>query len=172
MTPAVRPRFFLALALTLVMSSPCAFAQQGSERQRNQNPDRTLEREPRHLPSAPSLPALTTTPNFSGHSHHGSLDWKQGRWRHEKRKDRFGWWWDVGGVLYFYPQQIEGPPDYVSNIEVAAEDAAPPPLPPPSEPHRAVYYPPGDLKGIPYNTIEECNNADKQAGNNGICVLK
>lgn len=172
MTPAIGPRFFLALALTLVMSSPCAFAQQGLERQRNQIPDRTLERVPRHLPSAPFLHALKTTPNLSGHSYRGSLDWKQGRWRHEKRKDRYGWWWDVGGVLYFYPEQIESPPTYISDIEVAADVAAPPPLSPPAEPHRVVYYSPGDLKGISYNTIEECNNAAKQAGNSGICVLK
>jgi hypothetical protein len=52
-----------------------------------------------------------------------------------------GWWWDVGGFWYFYPEQIEGPPDYVSDVEVADEatDASSPAVPaPPEEPNYAI----------------------------------
>ena len=77
----------------------------------------------------------------------------------------------MGGVWYFYPELIEGPPDYVSDIEVAddATDAYPPP---PKEPQHAFYYRPGDLKGVPYDTIEECTKTQQQAGDVGVCVIK
>jgi hypothetical protein len=86
------------------------------------------------------------TRNFGGHPYHGRLAWEGGRWRHETYNGRYGWWWDVGGVWYFYPQQMDGPPAYVSDVEVmdaaAADDDAPvdpgPGYPPPA----AAYYPP------------------------------
>jgi hypothetical protein len=56
--------------------------------------------------------------NFGGHPYHGRLAWEGGRWRHEMHNGRYGWWWDVGGVWYFYPQPMEGPPTYVSDVEV------------------------------------------------------
>jgi hypothetical protein len=123
--------------------------------------------------SAPqrSAPAAMRSHNFRGHVYHGQHAWEHGRWRHEKRNGRFGWWWDVGGIWYFYPEPIEGPPDYVSDIEVEDETAAAPP-PPPEEPRQAVYYRPGDLKGIPYDTLEECTKARQQAGDVGVCVMK
>jgi hypothetical protein len=73
----------------------------------------------------------------------------------------------VGGIWYFYPEQIEGPPDYVSNVEVAVVDAPPPP-----QPKRAFYYHPGDIKGVPYDTIVECRQARARAGDVGVCVIK
>jgi hypothetical protein len=81
----------------------------------------------------------------------------------------------VGGVWYFYPEQTEGPPDYVSDVEVAVADdapAAPLPLPPPPQPKQAFYYHPGDLKGVPYATIEECTKVRERAGDVGVCVYK
>ena len=56
--------------------------------------------------------------NFGGHAYHGHLAWEGGRWRHEMHNGRLGWWWDVGGAWYFYPQPMEGPPAYVSDVEV------------------------------------------------------
>jgi hypothetical protein len=56
--------------------------------------------------------------NFGGHPYHGRLAWGGGRWRHEMHNGRLGWWWDVGGAWYFYPQQMDGPPTYVSDVEV------------------------------------------------------
>jgi hypothetical protein len=67
--------------------------------------------------------------NFGGHVYHGRLGWEGGRWRHEAHNGRYGWWWDVGGVWYFYPQPMEGPPAYVSDVEFA-EDYGPPEGPP------------------------------------------
>jgi hypothetical protein len=83
--------------------------------------------------------------NFGGHPYHGRVAWEGGRWRHEMHNGRFGWWWDVGGVWYFYPQQMDGPPAYVSDVEVmddvagADDDDGPGPgYPPPA----AAYAPP------------------------------
>ncbi|THD47777.1 MAG: hypothetical protein E8A46_23580 [Bradyrhizobium sp.] len=77
--------------------------------------------------------------NFGGHAYHGRLGWEGGRWRHEAHNGRYGWWWDVGGVWYFYPQPMDGPPAYVSDLEVVDDyggpdgppvDAGYPPPPP------------------------------------------
>jgi len=105
----------------------------------------------------------------------GQLAWRNGRWHQAQRNGRFGWWWDVGGYWYFYGEQTEGPPDYVSDVEVAVADdatAAPPPPPPPPQPKHAFYYHPGDIKGVPYDTIEECTKARERAGDVGVCVYK
>ena len=87
--------------------------------------------------------------NFSGQVYHGRQAWEGGRWRREVHNGRLGWWWDVGGVWYFYPQAMDGPPAYVSELEVVEDidgppvDAgyppppvayAPPPPPPPPDP--------------------------------------
>ena len=42
----------------------------------------------------------------------------------------------------------------------------------PQKPKRAFYYRHGDLKGFPYDTIEECTKVLKQAGGVGVCVMK
>jgi hypothetical protein len=86
--------------------------------------------------------------NFGGHAYRGRLAWEGGRWRHEVYNGRDGWWWDVGGVRYYYPEPMEGAPDYVS--EDFVDDGpygppvagaypppgayAPPPPPPPPDP--------------------------------------
>jgi hypothetical protein len=90
--------------------------------------------------------------NFGGHAYHGRLAWEGGRWHHEVRNGRDGWWWDVGGAWYFYPQPMEGPPSYVSDLEVMDEGPDPygPPVvagyPPPPRyaPPPAAYAPPPD----------------------------
>ena len=66
--------------------------------------------------------------NFGGHAYRGRLAWEGGRWRHEVHNGRDGWWWDVGGVWYYYPQAMEGPPIYVS--EDFADDVGDPDGPP------------------------------------------
>jgi hypothetical protein len=54
------------------------------------------------------------THNFGGHPYRGHLAWEGGRWHHEVHNGRDGWWWDVGGVWYYYPQPMDGPPSYIS----------------------------------------------------------
>ena len=69
--------------------------------------------------------------NFGGHAYHGRLAWEGGQWRHEAHNGRYGWWWDVGGVWYFYPERFDGPPAYVSEDyadDVAYDDAGPAPV--------------------------------------------
>src|ERR1700719_1645501 len=63
--------------------------------------------------------------NFGGHPYHGRMAWEGGRWRHEMHNGRYGYWWDVGGVWYFYPQPMDGPPTYVSDVEVMDDVAGP-----------------------------------------------
>src|SRR5450432_3744447 len=80
--------------------------------------------------------------DFGGHAYRGRLAWEGGRWRHEIHNGRDGWWWDVGGVWYYYPQPIDGPPAYVSDdfADDVVYDDAPPvaavgyPPPPPGAP--------------------------------------
>jgi hypothetical protein len=42
----------------------------------------------------------------------------------------------------------------------------------PQKPKRAFYYRLGDLKGVPYDTIEECTKVLQKAGGVGVCVYK
>nr|WP_316172214.1 hypothetical protein [Bradyrhizobium sp. SZCCHNRI3037] len=83
--------------------------------------------------------------DYGGQSYRGRVGWEGGRWRHEVHNGRPGWWWDVGGVWYYYPEPMEGPPTYVSEdyaddvvyAPSAAYEAPPPvayePAPPPAE---------------------------------------
>lgn len=84
--------------------------------------------------------------DWGGHRYRGNLAWEGGRWRHEVHNGRSGWWWDVGGVWYYYPQRMDGPPayiseEYVDDVPVAYAPppppvayAPPPPPPPPADP--------------------------------------
>jgi hypothetical protein len=84
--------------------------------------------------------------NFGGRAYHGRLAWEGGRWRHEMHNGRYGWWWDVGGAWYFYPQQMDGPPAYVSDVEFADDggDVGPdgPPVAGDYPPPPGAYAPP------------------------------
>jgi hypothetical protein len=88
--------------------------------------------------------------SFGGHPYHGRLAWEGGRWRHEMHNGRYGYWWDVGGVWYFYPQPMEGPPTYVSDVEVMDDayaggpddDVGPGPGPGPGYAPPVAYAPP------------------------------
>jgi hypothetical protein len=82
--------------------------------------------------------------DFGGYHYRGRLAWEGGRWRHEVHNGRDGWWWDVGGVWYYYPQAMDGPPAYISEdfaddvvyadappVAAVGYPAPPPDLPPP-----------------------------------------
>jgi hypothetical protein len=103
-------------------------------------------------PDARYARGAITPRDYGGQAYRGRVGWEGGRWRHEVHNGRDGWWWDVGGVWYYYPTPVEGPPTYVS--EDFADDvvyaqapspyypppppgpyyAAPPPPPPPPDP--------------------------------------
>ena len=77
--------------------------------------------------------------NWGGHAYRGNLAWEGGRWRRENHNGRYGWWWDVGGVWYYYPERVAGPPSYISEeyIDDVPVAYAPPPAayaPPPPAP--------------------------------------
>ena len=80
--------------------------------------------------------------HFGGHAYHGRLAWEGGRWRHEIHNGRDGWWWDVGGAWYFYPQQMDGPPTYVSDVEAMDDAADGPPVADGYPPPPGAYAPP------------------------------
>jgi hypothetical protein len=75
-------------------------------------------------PVARAQPHAPVARVYSGHPYRGGMAWERGRWRHEVHDGRDGWWWDVGGVWYYYPQPMEGPPTYIS--EDYADDVYPP----------------------------------------------
>jgi len=71
--------------------------------------------------------------NFGGHVYHGRQAWEAGRWRHEVHNGRLGWWWDVGGVWYYYPAPVYPYPNpYEPPVAVVIPQ--PPPAPAPIAP--------------------------------------
>jgi hypothetical protein len=48
--------------------------------------------------------------------------WRRGRWHHEMRFGRFGYWYEVNGAWYFYDQPFDGPPTFVSEVEFVDPD--------------------------------------------------
>ena len=56
--------------------------------------------------------------------------WRGGAWHHGRHGGRFGWWWVVAGIWYFYPEPIYTYPDpYVPPVVVVP--APPAPIQPP-----------------------------------------
>ena len=122
---------------------------------------------PRRSEFGKSAPAL----NARQSNRPGNLAWRDGHWRHTTRKGRLGWWWVVGGIWYFYPESIDGPPDYVSDTIVDERELASPPKPT-KPPPQTFYYAPGSLTGTGYPTVDECRHARDSAGGVGVCVIK
>jgi len=86
------------------------------------------------------LPSRT----FAGHPYRGHLAWEGGRWHHQVYNGRMGWWWDVGGVWYFYPERFDGPPAYISEdyVDDVAYDPGPAPVAGAYGPPPGAYPPP------------------------------
>jgi hypothetical protein len=51
--------------------------------------------------------------------------WHRGRWHHEMRFGRYGYWYEVNGAWYFYDQPFDGPPAFVSDVEFVDQDLDP-----------------------------------------------
>ncbi len=97
-----------------------------------------------HGPGHPVSHGQLPMHNFAGRPFHGQLAWERGHWRHERHNGRLGWWWDVGGVWYFYPERVDGPPAYVSEVEVVDDSYADPDGPVVEE-----VAPPGPVRVLP-----------------------
>ncbi len=147
MSPSRRSRIFLPLMSVMTVFALSAHAEEpnGPPGRSGQPPGQPQQqaRPPRLPGTAPNrgpqvargtMPART----YGGRPYHGHLAWEGGRWRHEMHNGRMGYWWDVGGVWYFYPQPMEGPPTYISDVEVVDDGYGPPPGPPVA----GGYYPP------------------------------
>ncbi len=52
--------------------------------------------------------------------------WRTGIWRQEWHDGRFGWWWAVGGVWYFYERPVYPYPMVVANVMYVQPVVAPP----------------------------------------------
>lgn len=85
---------------------------------------------------------------FYGHDYahftpHDQALWHSGAWRHEERDGRYGWWYVVDGIWYFYPEPIYPFPTYVPDVVYipdVEEFAPPPPAVAPPPPAAASYY--------------------------------
>jgi len=51
--------------------------------------------------------------------------WLGGRWHHDVRFGRLGYWWEVNGAWYFYDRPFEGPPAFVSEVEFMDDGLGP-----------------------------------------------
>jgi hypothetical protein len=156
MNASSRTRLVLSLVSLMAITSVSA-----QERPGEHHPGPTPQAHPGGRPVGPAPGRVAADARFAhgpigarqfgGHGYRGRLAWEGGRWHHEMHDGRMGWWWDVGGVWYFYPQQIDGPPTYISEDyadDVTYADApppgayapgsaaayAPPPPPPPPDP--------------------------------------
>jgi hypothetical protein len=67
--------------------------------------------------------------NWHGNIHrfheHDLGRWHGGRWHQGRHAGRFGWWWIVGGVWYYYPAPVYPYPDPYQPPLVVATPAPP-----------------------------------------------
>lgn len=82
-----------------------------------------------------------------GHDYHGrdfghfsrreAEEWRGGHWFHDWHDSRFGWWWVVGGLWYFYPEPVYPYPTYVPPAVIVQQA---PPVPSGMPPAQAWYF--------------------------------
>lgn len=88
--------------------------------------------------------------------------WRGGYWHHGHHDGRYGWWWIVGGIWYFYTDPVYPYPDPYRPpvVVVQPQPSAPPPAAAPATqvwyycPSAKGYYPyvsvcPGGWKAVP-----------------------
>jgi hypothetical protein len=176
-TSRKRPILHLFWAIALAFAPSMACGQQLEVGHKQMPPQGIRAPYPNSIrPHTGVLRPAAATHNLHGQMYHGRFARGRGHWHHAMRMGRSGWWWVVGGMWYFYPELSneppQEPPTYVSDIQVegAGQPITPTP-PPPEKPHHTFYYRPGDLQGVPYDTLEECTAIQKRAGN-GVCIVK
>ena len=64
-----------------------------------------------HAPRANGAVPATYRGNIHRFVDRDARVWRGGRWRHSHHDGRFGWWWVVGGLWYFYPEPVYPYPD-------------------------------------------------------------
>jgi hypothetical protein len=97
---------------------------------------------------------LPARPRWHGPIHrfheHDLHIWRSGHWVHGHHAQRFGWWWIVRGVWYWYPNPVYPYPDpYTPSIIVQIPRTTPPPTPAP------VWYYCTQLAGY-YPYVPQC----------------
>jgi hypothetical protein len=67
--------------------------------------------------------------DYAHFSPHEAELWHRGAWHHEFHDGRYGWWYAVDGIWYFYPAPIYPYPTFIPDIVYFPEDdEAPPPV--------------------------------------------
>jgi hypothetical protein len=87
--------------------------------------------------------------------------WLSGGWIHEFHNGRYGWWWVVDGVWYFYPQPIYPYPTYVAEPEAVVNAPPQGAYPPPQgygPPPQSGYGPPPPTGAPQAVTWYYCDN--------------
>jgi hypothetical protein len=114
-----------------------------------------------HHPSGGPVghPAYHHGPGFHGHdfAHFTPAEraaWAGGAWHHEWHNGRFGWWWGVGGIWYFYPGPIYPYPDYVADIYYDPGMGVPPVAPAAGSAPGYWYY--CQASGAYYPYVQSC----------------
>lgn len=96
--------------------------------------------------------------DFGGFGANDLRVWRGGAWRHDWHDGRFGWWWIVGGIWYFYPEPIWPYPTYVPPAFIVQQ---PPPVVagvPPAQfwyycPNPPGYYPNVATCSVPWRAV-------------------
>jgi hypothetical protein len=135
MNASRRSRIVLPLVSLATVFAMSAQAQDAGSRGVPHGQVQARPGQPLRAPEARFARGAIVTRDYGGNAYRGRVAWEGGRWRHEVHNGRDGWWWDVGGVWYYYPAPVEGPPAFVS--EYYADDVVYADVPPP-----AAYAPP------------------------------
>jgi hypothetical protein len=121
----------LCLPLVAALALPALAEERDHDRDRHGGHGEFHDRHPRDFRGR----------DFHHFDDHERTIWIGGRWHHDWHDGRYGWWWDLGDVWYFYPEPIYPYPTYVTSeayIEPVppppAIMVAPPPPPPPPAP--------------------------------------
>ncbi len=99
-----------------------------------------------HLAGPPAgHPGYHHGPGFHGHdfAHFTPAEraaWTGGAWNHGWHNGRFGWWWGVGGIWFYYPAPIYPYPDYVADFYYDPGMGVPPVAPAAGSPPGYWYY--------------------------------
>jgi hypothetical protein len=152
-----RSRIVLSLVSLLAAFAMSAQAQNAGPRGGPYGQVQAKPVQPVRTPEARFAGGAIVTRDYGGRAYRGRVAWEGGRWRHEIHNGRYGWWWDVGGVWYYYPTPVEGPPAFVS--ELYADDGFYAEAPPP-----AVNAPPPGAYAPPPPPLDPAANAVGGAG--------